>query len=328
MKPSKALVILIGASLTIVIGVPLLQQHLAQNRIDLDSNSVLSGQESIVASPALSNVDRFTSSEERKAESGLGFDAEGLEFERKLVKNAPFSATLTIETLESKADGSVLTRTATSRIYRDEEGRTRRDRMPDSSASAVPNTDQQPQSTTINDPVAGFTYTLDHRAQLARRSTLRALPEPDANEQKIVTGSIAPTRDQTARNQILPMPNVGGSGHGIRNATSGTSFAGPKNTPLGEREIEGISAEGTRVSVRIPLGAMGNNHAMEIVVERWYSSELNTTVLATRTDPRFGEIVYRLTNIERGKPAATLFIVPQEYKITGQTDSQESFRRD
>src|SRR5262249_61550126 len=80
-------------------------------------------------------------------------------------------------------------------------------------------------------------------------------------------------------------------------------------------EIEGVTAEGTRVTVTIPAGAIGNLGPVEIVSERWHSAELQTVVLSRRTDPRFGETTYRLTNIVRAEPPAELFQVPADYKI-------------
>jgi hypothetical protein len=80
---------------------------------------------------------------------------------------------------------------------------------------------------------------------------------------------------------------------------------------LGSRTIEGIVAEGTRVTVTIPPGAIGNERAIESVTERWFSPELRIVILSRRPDPRFGETTYRLTNITRSEPPASLFEKPQ-----------------
>jgi len=55
---------------------------------------------------------------------------------------------------------------------------------------------------------------------------------------------------------------------------------------------------------------------MEIVSERWYSPELQVVVLSKHRDPRMGENVYRLTNINRSEPARSLFETPADYTIT------------
>lgn len=80
--------------------------------------------------------------------------------------------------------------------------------------------------------------------------------------------------------------------------------------------IEGVPADGTRTTLTIPVGQIGNEHAMQIVTETWYSTELQTTVLSKRSDPRNGETIFKLANVSRAEPPITLFDVPAEYKLT------------
>ncbi len=84
---------------------------------------------------------------------------------------------------------------------------------------------------------------------------------------------------------------------------------------LGKQMIEGIEAEGKRTVTTIPVGAIGNERSIEIVSESWYSPELQTTVMSKRTDPTSGETTFRLTNIRRGEPDASLFQVPSDYTV-------------
>ena len=85
--------------------------------------------------------------------------------------------------------------------------------------------------------------------------------------------------------------------------------------PLGTRQIEGVSAEGTRMTTTIPAGQIGNLNPINVVSERWFSKELQMAVLITRRDPRSGDTVYRLTNIVRTEPPPDLFTVPSDYRI-------------
>lgn len=84
---------------------------------------------------------------------------------------------------------------------------------------------------------------------------------------------------------------------------------------LGKQSIEGIEVEGKRSVTTIPVGAIGNERPIEIVSESWYSPELQTTVMSKRTDPTSGETTYRLTNLRRGEPDASLFQVPPDYTV-------------
>jgi hypothetical protein len=93
--------------------------------------------------------------------------------------------------------------------------------------------------------------------------------------------------------------------------------AGPKPVieSLGKQSIEGVEAEGTRTTITIQAGAIGNERAINIVSERWYSPELQIVVMTKHSDPRFGETGFRLTNINRSEPARTLFEVPSDYTL-------------
>ncbi len=84
---------------------------------------------------------------------------------------------------------------------------------------------------------------------------------------------------------------------------------------LGKQTIEGVEAEGKRITTTMPAGAIGNERPIEMVTETWYSPELQTTIMSKRSDPRTGETTFRLTNIRRAEPEASLFQVPSDYTI-------------
>jgi hypothetical protein len=98
--------------------------------------------------------------------------------------------------------------------------------------------------------------------------------------------------------------------------TSGDQPA-PKIEQLGKQMFDGVEAEGTRTTVTIPAGSpLGNERAIEVVSESWYSKELQMTVMSKRSDPRTGETIYRLTGITRNEPLRSLFEVPPDYTVT------------
>ena len=76
-----------------------------------------------------------------------------------------------------------------------------------------------------------------------------------------------------------------------------------------------MEAEGTRTTITIPAGQIGNELPINIVSERWFSPELQVVVLSRQNDPRMGETVYRLTAISRSEQPASLFEVPADYTI-------------
>jgi len=88
-----------------------------------------------------------------------------------------------------------------------------------------------------------------------------------------------------------------------------------KQEDLGTQTISGVTAKGTRYTHTIPAGQIGNEKAIVVVSERWYSDELQMVVKSTRSDPRFGTSTYTVTNIQRTEPAAGLFTVPADYTV-------------
>jgi hypothetical protein len=93
-------------------------------------------------------------------------------------------------------------------------------------------------------------------------------------------------------------------------------FPGGETTTedLGDQVLEGVLARGTRHTQTIPPGAIGNERAIEVVAEQWYSKDIEAVVLRRNVDPRFGETTYRLVNLVRGEPSSDLFAVPDGYE--------------
>jgi hypothetical protein len=88
-----------------------------------------------------------------------------------------------------------------------------------------------------------------------------------------------------------------------------------KKESLGTQILEGVPSEGTRTTSTIEVGAIGNDRALSIVAERWYSPDLKTVMMTSHSDPRSGTETFRLTNVLRTEPSASLFALPAEYKL-------------
>src|SRR5437762_858416 len=84
---------------------------------------------------------------------------------------------------------------------------------------------------------------------------------------------------------------------------------------LGTQTLNGISAQGTRFTRLIPAGKIGNDKPITVTREVWYSPDLQMVVQSKHSDPRFGDTVYSLTNIQRAEPAANLFTVPSDFTV-------------
>ena len=67
-----------------------------------------------------------------------------------------------------------------------------------------------------------------------------------------------------------PPPPRGGRGPGSKPPVPPQIFS----ETLGNRQILGFRAEGTRQTMTIPAGVFGNVGPIQVVTERWYSPEL------------------------------------------------------
>jgi hypothetical protein len=245
-----------------------------------------------------------------------------MSFGGKVVKGAPYAAEAVTESVQTLADGNRIVHKTTAQVYRDSEGRTRRDQTLGSIGPYAAAGDP-PQTYFINDPVAGVNYILDPRTKFARKM---ARMEFKLRSDSKGPGAPPPPRapkegeDHTFVFQTAAPPPPGGPdlppGEGVTVEFSGhSSKAETKTEKLEARSIEGVQAEGTRTTTTIPAGEIGNEQPIQIVNENWYSPELQVIVMTSHSDPRFGQTTYKLTNIQRGEPAATLFQVPPDYTV-------------
>jgi hypothetical protein len=202
----------------------------------------------------------------------------------KVVTGAPYSAQAVTEHTQTLPDGNAIHTTSTANVYRDSQGRTRREQemgaMGPWAAQGTPR-----KVIFISDPVAGLIHTLNPDTQVAREMPSRGRGAWRG------AGTAHETAQQKPEN-----PNV-------------------KTESLGVQVIGGVTAQGTRITRTIPAGQIGNQAPMVVTIERWYSPELQTDVMRKEVNPRFGETTFQLTNIVRAEPDAALFQVPSNYTI-------------
>jgi TonB family protein len=257
------------------------------------------------------------------------FLATEMSFGGKVVKGAPYFAQAVTESVQTLSDGNRIVNKSTAALYRDSEGRTRREQTLRAVGSFA-NGGEAPQIIFINDPVAGTSYTLDPRTHVARKMPPMhfrfQFKVPSPGEDKGGAVIEAPPTDRVERAQVesgrveIERAEMGRAEMGIKTAPDTQFIWGWRNEvakaeSLGKQNVEGVEAEGTRSTVTIPVGEIGNERPIEIVNERWYSPELQTVVMTRHSDPRIGESSYRLTNIDRSEPAKSLFEVPADYTL-------------
>ena len=249
----------------------------------------------------------------------------------KVVKNSPFSADAVSESVQTLADGNRIVRSTTTKLHRNSEGRFRRE-LKNGSGGILGTAFSYGAGVSIIDPVAGNRYLLDPEMRTARAAVIRAArphrEKREASGAAVPPAPPAPLEPPPGVRVIAPgEPAIAATGvyrtiapgaPGIEVLTmEGREKYETRSEDLGTKNIEGVEASGKRTVTTIPADAIGNERPIEIVYEKWYSKELEMTVLSKHSDPRFGEQTYRLTNIVRAEPEPSLFTLPSGYKVLG-----------
>jgi hypothetical protein len=189
----------------------------------------------------------------------------------------------------------------------------------------------------INDPVAGVSYSLDPRTRTADKIVTAPKKLPAGASGIIIDGQTKTfmingqtvtqaeyealmEKKRKAQEELATQrkeaPNDPDLKKKLEALQAGKTDAGQRKTEsLGTQTIEGVTAEGTRATLTIPAGEIGNTLPLEIVDETWYSPELQITLMTRHRDPRSGETTYRLTNISRSEPDRSLFEIPADHTV-------------
>ena len=141
--------------------------------------------------------------------------------ESRITKNAPYSAEAVTESVQALADGNRIVTKSTTRIFRDSEGRTRREQLNPAGTDVV--------TINISDPVAGTTYVLDPATHMAFRNGLIFTTASGG----MAVGSLAPVGRGTVTVTRAPEGGVGavvGREAGQKEAAEGQAIATAKAT--------------------------------------------------------------------------------------------------
>lgn len=258
--------------------------------------------------------------------------------ESRVTPGAPYSAEAISESTQTLADGNRIVQKSVMRIYRDGEGRTRREKIAENGDVV---------SVSIFDPVAHVSYGLDPQTHTAYRGVLlvatprvfsRGIPPTEADK-RATEMDVAKLKEKIAAEpKVRRDPGTGAFGvapppppppppaaaapppppppppPGFKGELMGAA-ADSSEEDLGRQSVEGVTATGTRTTWTIAAGAIGNLQPIKIVSEQWVSPDLQVLVLTKHSDPRTGENIYRLQNIVRAEPDRSLFSVPPDYTL-------------
>ena len=196
------------------------------------------------------------------------------------VPNAPFTAKVDIISHEILPDGTVNIRTSTAHVARSSSGRIYNERR-----QLVPASFKGEPillGALIYDPNNRLSISCDPFSHLARERTLPQPPRPAPN--------------------AIPGPAP----------TNNPYF---KEERIGTQPLAGLTLTGIRRTRTIPAQASTTGKDIVITDEYWYSPDLSIYMIIKHNDPRTGEQIVAVSEVDRHEPPNTLLSVPQGYKV-------------
>jgi hypothetical protein len=196
-----------------------------------------------------------------------------------VVHGEPCAFVVKKQTTTPKPDGTSATRITEERMWRDSQGRFRR---------------EVAQIQDGQDPIFNVAVVID----------------PEKN-----TITTLKMDEKTASVVHLPP----GTLHGYVELDDKPMYAMPgvqiKIDKLSGKEIAGVAAVGRRVTRTRPPGTIGNDKTIVSVSERWISPELKIVLATSMDDPR-EQSRTDVTRLTRTEPDAALFQVPVDFAVT------------
>jgi hypothetical protein len=204
----------------------------------------------------------------------------------KVVTGAPFSGVAVTESTQTLADGNHITRKTQSNVFRDSQGRVRKE-VTLSGFGPLEASGGPKSFVVISDPVAKANFVLHPETKVAEQMD---------HGHRGMKGGKFEEKWKARQEEEIASGNL-------------------KKEDLGTQAIGGVSAQGTRLTRTIPAGQMGNEKPIVVVHETWFSNDLQMVVMSKRSNPWVGETTYTLTHIQRTEPAAALFAVPSDFAV-------------
>jgi hypothetical protein len=198
------------------------------------------------------------------------------------IPNAPFSATVATESVRHLADGSRITLVNRRAIARDSVGRIFQERR-----LLVPEDGKHESILTqieISDPVSHELFICVPRESVCQ-----------------VEFFSAP--------QFVPPPQATASG------SLSNQAGAPSRENLSPQFIGGLETFGTRETLVIEAGLIGNDTPIQTTREYWYSPKLGVNLSSKLHDPRIGTQDFEVSDIVLGEPDAKLFKLPPNSKL-------------
>jgi hypothetical protein len=200
------------------------------------------------------------------------------------IPNAPFSAKVDIVSHQKLPDGTISIRTTINHIARDSAGRIYNERR-----VLVPNTfkgDPPILEWHIYDPNTRLNVFVNPHTHIARETVL---PQP-----------LRPTLNSVPPRTRPNDPSV-------------------TESDLGTQLIGTVELKGIRKARTIPATLSNTGQPVVIDDEYWYSPDLSVYMIIKHDDPRTGEQIVAVSEVDRHEPPAAKFAIPADCKVVDET---------
>jgi len=247
--------------------------------------------------------------------AGLGLPVAGQMGTKIPVQRAPhpYTAQFKITSEQTLANGTTITHESTEIQVVDSEGR----RLTE---IVTPATDSIPERSTFHvfDPVARTNTTW---MVPGKKATVRQMAPP------LEPGQTRSTCFSTTAPGV-EMTTGATPGKGEQQSMSGASgevtpmMVQPKGSALttsredlGTQTIQGLVANGSRITTTTPAGAAGNDAPLVRTMESWNARSLGLVVRSVLDDPRNGKRTRELVELNQGEPELSSFQPPADYEM-------------
>jgi len=214
------------------------------------------------------------------------------------IPNAPFSADVVKQSTQVLADGTQVPVETNGKMFRDYAGRTRTETELKNTVGST----QTLHYVTIVDPVAQLNVRLDPQT---KKATLFPFPKgPTQAAEAKLTKALSARGAQASRKPALVAAK-----------------------DLGVSTLQGFAVTGTKRTVPAAANLPGSARARNVVVESWFSSELQIELQSKTEDPTLGVSTTRLVNIGNAEPLSAMFQVPSDYTSVDYATKDNSLRK-
>ena len=103
------------------------------------------------------------------------------------------------------------------------------------------------------------------------------------------------------------------------------SVPGTSDQDLGMSTMSGVSVHGLRRTRELPMQETGAAaKPIQVTDEYWYSEDLHLIMLEKHDDPRTGEQIVSILDVNTAEPPAQLFDPPKTYRVVDETGADQA----